>query len=163
MSSANPPELTIADLQVTATPEERARYRARVIEQGERSFLDDRMNVGLPDHLYGEWVSIDDYSQTIAAQNGFVDGTQFLKKDKFLHAHPEGGRVGDVRFMVCAKWQHEEREKVKKELTAKKHGLNVDVPGRALRNQLANEGLNPDSDSTVTQAVDGEALAQLLK
>lgn len=160
MSSA---ELSLKDLQLTVTEEERKQFRARVIEQGERSFLDDRMNIGLPDNLYGEWVSVDDYSQTIAQQNGFVDGSEFLRKDKFFHAHPEGGRVGDVRFMVCPKWQHEERMKVKKELIAKRHSLNVDVPGRALNNQLRAEGLNPDTDQTVTRAIDGEALSQLIR
>lgn len=155
---------SLSDLKISATLEERAAYRARLVETGERSFIDERMNVKLPDHLHGEWVGVDDASQWGARSKGFVSGEEFIKSDNFLHAHPEGGRIGDVKFMVCPRWQYEERETVNRNIIARKHNLNVDAPTIATYNQMAASGINPMRDE-VSQghAISGDELAKIIR
>lgn len=162
MSSATKPIADpFADFILNPTPEERAQFRARNVEIADRSFIDSRMQIDLPPEWYGEWVSVDEFSQFNARARGMVDGSHFVPKDKFTHAHPEGGRIGDVQFMVMPKWQHEELEKAKQEQSRRRHDLSADRVGEAVKEKMRRAGINPDNDATVSHQIDGTQLAQV--
>lgn len=152
----------IPELNLNPTPQERAAVRARLIEGADRSFVDDRMTVDLPSDVHGEWVGVDDFSQYNAQQAGFIDGTSYINKNKFLHQHVEGGRIGDVKFMVKPKWLYDEQENVRKEINARKHSLKSDSISNALANQFRRAGMNPDGEKSEGYQISGDDLAKIL-
>lgn len=150
-------------LNLKPTPEEVAAFRKRQIEMADRSFLNDRLNVDLPEGLHGEWIGRDDFSQYNAQTLGFVDGTEYLGKFNKLYETADGkSAVGDVQFMVIPKWKYDTYLEQRQLESARKSGLNPDYvrqQEQALAEQL---GLKAEPNTTA-RVIDGTELNSLLK
>lgn len=103
---------------------ELAAFKSRYIETADRSYLNERLAVrNLPDHLYGEWVGTDSFSQFNAKARGFVDGASYLGPDNIMHYTPEGGVIGDVKYMVISKQLYNAMKDIDDEKARKQSGI----------------------------------------
>jgi hypothetical protein len=146
------------------TTEEVQAFKRRLIETADRSYLNDRFNVPLPEHLYGQWVGTDDFSQFQAQQQGYVDGQEYLTKFNKIHEQADGkSTIGDVKFMVIPKWKHEAYEERNQIIAARKSGLNADEVSKMESSYAKSIGLDTLPDSTTARRIDGDELNALLK
>ena len=147
------------------TPEEIAAYRKKQIEQADRSYLNDRLNVQLPEGLYGEWIGRDDFSQYQAKSKGFVDGSEYLGEFNKLYETADGkSAVGDVMFMVIPKWMHDEQRRVADAFAAKRSGINARDVDEAEKLMATEMGLGVESgEKTTARVIDGTELNTILK
>ena len=94
------------------TLQERKARVARVLERG---VIADRLNVALPNGMYGEWVPDDPIEIDRMKSLGF-DIDREHSKNRGIHTNADGAtKVGDVIFMTCPQEQHELIQLVKKE------------------------------------------------
>lgn len=107
--------------------QEKAEYARRVIEMADRSYLSDRLTVALPDHLHGEWIGVDDFSQYNAQVAGFEPcPEEYLNETNHLHHQADGkSSVGDVRFMVVPKWKYDILQEAKRVEAARRSGTDA--------------------------------------
>ena len=146
------------------TEQEVLEYKRRLIETADRSFVNDRLNVSLPDHLHGEWIGIDDFSQFNAQMKGFTDGSEFLTNMNRLHERPDGPTVGDVKFMVIPKWKHEANVEHDRLRSEKNSGLSADA-GQEYDEYAASVGLGQLNEGKPVEGrtISGEQLNALIK
>lgn len=147
---------------VPPTADEIAQFRARTIEAADRSWINDRLVVDLPEHLHGEWHSTDHGTQMISQATGFVDGSEYLSERNVIHDGPDGKTVGDVKFMVIPKWKYQVIQEEKLREADRRSGLNADYQGdqdRALAQQI---GLGVENERSTGRLITGDELnAQL--
>jgi hypothetical protein len=148
----------------TPSAEEVKQFKRRLFETADRSYVNDRLNVTtLPEHLYGEWIGIDDFSQFHAKQQGFIDGSEYLLEHNKMHQSSIGSSIGDVKFMVIPKWKHTAMQEVTALQSAKKSGLG----GDELRDQYNSYaesiglGITSDEKSSARKITGPEIQAQL--
>jgi hypothetical protein len=156
---------TDALLNLKPTEEEILTYRRKQFEQADRSYLNDRLNVNLPEGLYGEWIGKDDFSQYQAKAKGFVDGTQYLGKFNKLYETADGkSAVGDVVFMVIPKWMKDEQQRVAEAYAARRSGINAKDVDEAEKLMAGQMGLGVDeNEKTSARVIDGTELNTILK
>ncbi len=147
------------------TEEEILQYRRAQFEQADRSYLNDRLNVQLPEGLYGEWIGRDDFSQYQAKAKGFVDGSQYLGEFNKLYETSDGkSAVGDVVFMVIPKWMHDEQRRVADTLAARRSGINAQDVDEAEKAMAEAMGLGVErGEKTSARVIDGTELNTILK
>ncbi len=105
------------------TEELRKEFRAKAARVVTRSFLIDRLNVELPQDVYGEWVADNPVSIAEAQAMGFEIDKDYATKNK-LHSNAAGeAKVGDVVFMTMPKWMKEELDILKKQEYDRHHGV----------------------------------------
>lgn len=152
------PETIPADL----TPQELQAFKKRYIETADRSYMNDRLNVELPNHLYGEWVGTDSFSQFHARSKGFVDGSQFLKENNILHQTSEGNVFADIKFMVISKQKHEAMVEMDALIARKKSGIGRDRDDEY--NALAASlGLGVEADKSTSRVLVGDQVNSTIK
>jgi hypothetical protein len=151
--------------QLNPTPEEVAAYRRVQFESADRSYLNDRLNVPLPEGLHGEWIGRDDFSQYQAKSKGFVDGSDYLGEFNKLYESADGkSAVGDVTFMVIPKWMHIEQVKVAESFAARRSGINARDVDEAEKLQAESIGLGVEkSEKPTARVIDGAELNSILK
>lgn len=151
--------------QLNPTPEEILEYRRRQFETADRSYLNDRLNVTLPEGLYGEWIGRDDFSQYQAKAKGFVDGSEFLGEFNKLYETSDGKSVvGDVVFMVIPKWKYIEQQKVAESFAARRSGINARDVDEAEKIQAEAMGLGVErAERTTARVIDGTELNSIIK
>lgn len=153
--------------ELKPTQEEILKYRRSQIESADRSFLNDRLNVQLPEGLYGEWIGRNDFSQYQAKAKGFVDGSEFLGEFNKLYETADGrSAVGDVMFMVIPKWKYDEQQRVIEAMATRRSGINTVESNEATAYLEAAEsiGLGVDRGQTnETRVIDGTELSTILK
>jgi hypothetical protein len=133
-------------------------YKRRLFETADRSFVNDRLNVELPDNLHGEWIGIDDFSQFHAQAKGYVDGSEYLQAHNRLHERPDGSTVGDVRFMVIPKWKFEAQKEQAAIMAERQSGINSDAANDQYKSYAARLGLGVESDSSTGRNISGAEL-----
>lgn len=140
-------------------------YRRKQIEQADRSFLNDRLNVNLSEDLHGEWIGRDDFSQYQAKSKGFVDGTQYLGEFNKLYETSDGkSAVGDVVFMVIPKWMKVEQDRVAEMMAARRSGINAQEVDEADKQYAKSIGLGvEENEKTTARVIDGSELNTILK
>lgn len=145
--------------------EEILEYRKRQFEAADRSYLNDRLNVPLPEGLHGEWIGRDDFSQYQAKAKGFVDGAEFLGEFNKLYETPDGkSAVGDVVFMVIPKWKYIEQVRVAEAIAAKRSGINAREVDEAEKAMAESMGLGVErAEKTTARVIDGTELNSILK
>lgn len=145
--------------------EEIEAFRQRTIELADRSYINDRLNVQLPEHLYGEWIGTDDFSQYNASLRGFVDGSEYLSDFNRLHEGAVGSSVGDVKFMVIPKWKQDIFVEAAQEESRRRAGFSGPVPEEAgYKQQAKNEGIGVISEEqSSTRTITGTELQAQLK
>lgn len=151
-------------IQQNPTEQEQLEYKRRLFETADRSFVNDRLNVELPEGLHGEWIGTDDFSQYHAQLKGFVDGSEFLKEFNRLHETSTGPTVGDVKFMVIPKWKYEAQQEMAAMESARRSGLNsreVEEQYKSYAQQLQLGIIN--SERTSAEIVSGTELQAKLK
>lgn len=153
-------EAALAQLNLNPTPEERKRYRARLVEISERSIVSEIMNIPLPAGLHGEWIGTDDYSQYQARQRGFVDGAEFIDPARFLHMTVNGGVVGDTKFMVMPAWKYEEDRRAAAEISARRNNLLAPQDDAFAAKMRARGIKTMDNQSSTTQILEGAQFAK---
>lgn len=110
------------------TEELRKEFRAKAAKVVTRSFLIDRLNVELPQDVYGEWVADNPVSIAEAQALGFEIDKDYATKNK-LHSNAAGeAKVGDVIFMTMPKWMKEELDILKKQEYDRHHGVRGGKP-----------------------------------
>lgn len=156
---------TDALLNLKPTEEEILNYRRKQFEQADRSYLNDRLNVELPEGLYGEWIGKDDFSQYQAKAKGFVDGSQYLGEFNRLYETADGkSAVGDVVFMVIPKWMKEEQQRVADAYAARRSGINAKDVDEAEKVMAEQMGLGVEkNEKTSARVIDGTELNTILK
>ena len=133
-------------------------YKRRLFETADRSFVNDRLNVELPDNLHGEWVGVDDFSQFHAQAKGYIDGSEYLQAHNKLHERPDGSTVGDVRFMVIPKWKYEAQQEQAKIMAERQSGINSDTANEQYKAYAAKLGLGVEADRSVGRSISGAEL-----
>jgi hypothetical protein len=148
----------------TPPPEEVKAYKRRLFETASRSYINDRLNVELPEHLHGEWIAIDDFSQYHAATKGFQDGAEYLTENNKLFQRPDGSTVGDVKFMVIPKWKYDAQQEQLAVEAARKSGIRGKAEVDEMYAQYAQSiGLGDIGDQSTTRVINGDELAKQLK
>lgn len=133
-------------------------YKRRLFETADRSFVNDRLNVELPDHLHGEWIGVDDFSQFHAQAKGYIDGSEYLQAHNKLHERPDGSTVGDVRFMVIPKWKYEAQQEQAMIMSDRQSGINSDSANEQYKAYAAKLGLGVESDRSTGRNISGAEL-----
>jgi hypothetical protein len=164
MTAVTATDTKIITQALAPTEEEKREYKRRLFESADRSYLNDRLNVDLPPHLYGEWIGTDDFSQYNAQQRGFVDGTEYLSKFNKLHETSDGRSViGDVKFMVVDKWKHEAQQEIAMLESARKSGLNASAVEKMEEEFAKSVGIDRMPTKQSARVIDGDELNALLK
>jgi len=146
------------------TETEKQEFKRRLFETADRSFLNDRFNVPLPENMHGEWIGTDDFSQFNAQQKGFVDGTEFLTKFNKIHEQADGkSTIGDVKFMVIPKWKHEAHNEILALEAARKSGLSQEAIDRQNNEYARSIGLKVDDLPSSARIINGDELNALTK
>ncbi len=110
----------------TESPDEIKEFTRQYIETADRSFINERLQVrNLPPHFHGEWVAVDPFSQFNAKAKGFVDGTEYLTDDNVVHYTPEGGVIGDVKFMVMSKQRFQAMQEIDQLNAQRRTGISL--------------------------------------
>ncbi len=133
-------------------------YKRRLFETADRSFVNDRLNVVIPENLHGEWIGIDDFSQFHAQAKGYVDGSEYLQNHNRLHERPDGSTVGDVRFMVIPKWKFEAQQEQAAVMAERQSGINSDTANDQYKAYASRLGLGVESDSSIGRNISGAEL-----
>lgn len=156
---------TIIQTPAAPTEAEVVAFKKRLIETADRSYLNDRFNVTLPEGLHGQWIGTDDFSQFQAQQQGYVDGQEYLTQFNKIHEQADGkSTIGDVKFMVIPKWKHEAYEERNQLIAARKSGLNADEVSRMEQQYAKSIGLDVLPGSTLdARRINGDELNALLK
>lgn len=111
-------ELTMSEA-LAQDPEEikriRAARKAKLAQVLERGIVADRLQVPLPDSVYGEWV-VNDKAEIYRMQGlGFEVDTTYAKQRALHNEGDDRSIVGDVVFMTCDKETHNLIEEVRRE------------------------------------------------
>lgn len=153
-----------ATKQAEATEEEKLAFKRRLFETADRSYLNDRFNVPLPEDMYGEWIGTDDFSQFNAQNKGFVDGAEFLKQFNKIHEQADGkSTIGDVKFMVIPKWKQEAHQEMAAVEAARKSGLTADYGRDMYAAHAKSIGLTVEPEKTTARIIDGNELSAITK
>ena len=148
----------------TPTEEEKNAYKRRLFETADRSFLNDRFTVILPDDMHGEWLGVDDFSQYTAAQRGFVEGSEYLTEFNKVHEQANGkSTIGDVKFMVVPKWKYEAHQELLSIEANRKSGITGEKAQEEHNAYARSIGLRVDNDSPATRIIGGDELNALTK
>lgn len=87
--------------------------RARVVRILERGFTNERLQVQLPDDMWGEWVEKDDAEILRMKDLGYHIDTEYAK-NRVLHSDADGTlKTGSVIFMVTPKWNKDLIDEIK--------------------------------------------------
>lgn len=145
--------------------EEKEAFRRRTIEMADRSFVNERLNVmNLPEHLHGEWIGTDDFSQYHAQMKGFVDGSEFLGELNRLHETSTGSTVGDVKFMVIPKWKHEIYTEAMRVEAERRSGLKSVAKDDEYKSRAQAESLGViDDERSTARTLSGTELQNQIK
>lgn len=162
--SAAPSDTKVIVQKTAPTEEEKLAYKRRLFETADRSFLNDRFTVPLPEDMHGEWLGTDDFSQYTAAQRGFVDGSEYLTAFNKVHEQADGkSTIGDVKFMVVPKWKYEAHQEILAIEANRKSGITGEKAQEEHNAYARSIGLRVDNDSPSTRIIDGNELNALTK
>lgn len=151
---------TPAKSAAPAAPSEKEvlEYKRRLFETADRSYVNDRLLVKIPDHLHGEWIGVDDFSQFHAQTKGYVDGSEFLGEHNKLHERPDGTSIGDVKFMVIPKWKYEAQQEQAAIIAERRSGINSDSANEQYKAYAASIGLGVESENSTGRRLSGTEL-----
>ncbi len=123
------------------TPQERAEYRARMVQVGTRGVVSERVNVELPPELHGEWVNNTDVIKIHEyEQMGFRIDTEYAVKNK-LHSNGTGQPIiGDTVFMTIPRWMKQELE-LKQRIAMERNNPSRNSENQDLQAGLGNDGV----------------------
>lgn len=145
-----------------STKAEQDAFRARYIETADRSYINERLQVhGLPEHLHGEWIGIDPFSQFNAKSRGFVDGAEYITPDNIMHYTPEGGVIGDVKFMVISKAKYLIMKEVDDDRARKLSGIGLKEEEYHEQARRSGVGIN-EAETTTTRVLRGDEVASTI-
>lgn len=133
-------------------------YKRRLFETADRSYVNDRLLVKIPDHLHGEWIGIDDFSQFHAQAKGYVDGSEYLAEHNKVHDRPDGTAIGDVKFMVIPKWKYEAQQEQAALNAERQSGINSDAANEQYRAYAERLGLGVENENTTGRRLSGTEL-----
>lgn len=133
-------------------------YKRRLFETADRSYVNDRLLVRIPDHLHGEWIGIDDFSQFHAQAKGYVDGSEFLAEHNKLNERPDGTSVGDVKFMVIPKWKYEAQQEQAALIAERQSGINSDAANEQYKAYAEKLGLGVEAENSTGRRLSGAEL-----
>jgi|688.fasta_scaffold11762_9 hypothetical protein len=133
-------------------------YKRRLFETADRSYVNDRLIVNLPEHLHGEWLGVDDFSQFHAQAKGYVDGSEYLEGHNKLHDRPDGSTIGDVKFMVIPKWKHEAQLEQAALMSERQSGINSDAANERYQAYASQLGLGVERESSTGRRISGSEL-----
>jgi hypothetical protein len=123
-------------------PETKSQKVARLAQILDRGVINQRLNPkGLPDDLVGQWMPDDPNENTRMELLGFVDGSKYVSENATSKSGTGVARVGDVRYWVIPKEEHELIEAAQEQLKARKHG---DRYNQIEEKTLLNENAGPD-------------------
>lgn len=140
------------------TDQEVLEYKRRLFETADRSYVNDRLVVKLPEHLHGEWIGVDDFSQFHAQAKGYIDGSQYLENHNKIHDRPDGSVIGDVKFMVIPKWKHEAQLEQAAIISERNSGINSDAANERYHAYAQQLGLGVERDSSTGRRISGSEL-----
>lgn len=139
----------------------RTEKKARLASVLERGLTSDRLNVSLPDNLYGEWCPNDQMEIARYETMGFEIDTKYAPK-RALHGSGSGeARVGDVVFMTTNRETHELIEEIRREQFEAQHGKPNSKIQREEREFKA--GASAEGVKTITESVASTANYDALK
>lgn len=150
--------------QLPPTEAEKSEYKAKLAQILERGLVIDMLQVDLPDHLRGQWVS---------KTGGFVERMQLLgyqvdtehAPKKSVHDQGDGSAgVSDVIFMVIPTWKKEMQDTVIKQRYYETH-IKDRRKGKEERDyESINRGLNmPTTIASDVEEVDGVRIEETLQ
>ncbi len=144
------------------SPEAAKVFERIYIETADRtSFLNERLSSpNLPPHLVGEWHGTDDFSQFQSRQRGFVDGSEYVPADMFMHNSPLGGAIGDVKYMVISKQKYDIMQKVDRERAERTSGL-THYENRT-KQEAREINLGVEGEATQTRVLRGDEASLLI-
>ncbi len=108
--------------QALTRAEKKAQF-ARVLERG---IINARLEVDLPEGVYGEWVRDDDTEIMRMESMGFQIDKEYAKKRRLHSKGDDASYVGDVVFMTCSQENHEIIDEVKLDMYNAHHGIKDD-------------------------------------
>jgi hypothetical protein len=111
----------VAPLPLKPTPEQVAERKRYIVTQYDRGILHDRLQVDLPDDVYGEWTRKDGFEIDAMVAKGFTRGDEYVKARALHHDGATPG-IADVVFMVTPKWNKELLDQVRAEKYVEQYG-----------------------------------------
>lgn len=122
-------EMTMSEA-LTHDPEEirrvRAERKAKLAQVLERGQVADRLEVPLPEDVYGEWVVNDKAEIHRMEVLGFTVDKTYAKKRALHDEGDDRSIVGDVVFMTCDRETHDLIEEVRREKYAEMNSKQAD-------------------------------------
>jgi hypothetical protein len=140
------------------TESEVLEYKRRLFETADRSYVNDRLLVKIPDHLHGEWIGIDDFSQFHAQAKGYIDGSEYLGEHNKTHDRPDGTTIGDVKFMVIPKWKYEAQQEQAAVTAERQSGINSDAANDRYKAYASSLGLGVEQEISTGRRLSGAEL-----
>jgi hypothetical protein len=132
---------------------ERKAFRAKAAVMLDRGWTNARINVDLPPDVYGEWVH-DSATEIARMRNLGFKVDDIYAKQNALHNDGTGApKIGDVIFMTCAKWMHEDFEKLKTQRAAAR------LSAKQVESPDFDDKTIPVKDTSIQQTKDGAGLA----
>jgi hypothetical protein len=114
--------LTNSGTEKAERTETKSERKARLAAVLERGYLSERLQVPLPDNMYGEWVPKDHAEITRKELLGFrVDQQYGLKQSLHSDGTPIT-QIGDVVFMVTSRENKELLDEIRNEQYERRHG-----------------------------------------
>lgn len=101
--------------QITPEEESREQKKARRAQVYDRGMAGARLQVELPDGVYGEWVPKDSVEVHRKQLLGFKVDTEYAKRRALHDVGDSASYVGDCVFMVCSREDKEILDEVRKE------------------------------------------------
>lgn len=128
----------------------RAEAKARIVQILDRGITNERLNVKVPDDVYGEWVL------NIPTEVSRFENMGFKLDDKYSAGQAVHGnaKIGDTVFMTCPKYVREVIDEVRMERFVAMHGK-PGSPKRKLKeetdfqNQAGLPVVNTSSSETI--------------
>lgn len=145
---------------------DRAGRRARRASVLERGSVGDRLQVPLPDGMYGEWVHFSKEEIYRMEMIGFKIDNEYATKRALHSDGTDKSLIGDVVFMVCDREAKEDIDWHRRVQFEKTHGKPGDkrstAEEREFANDMATERAIPAIINSTTKSVSGAEIAQTL-
>ena len=123
-------------------PETKSDKVARLAYILDRGITNSRLNPdGLPGDLVGQWMPDDPTENTRMQLLGFEDGSKYVSANATHKSGTGVARVGDVRYWVIGREEHNLIEQAQQELINRKHGNKTK---QIEENTILSEDTGPD-------------------
>jgi hypothetical protein len=137
-------------------------YKAVLASVLDRGYAHEALNIDLPPHLTGEWITNDPVSIARAKTLGFTIDTEYAKKNSIHSSGDSKAVYGDVIFMTIPTQRKRIIDEVRKETARRRLGDKVDDKLKNQGEETQFKGQMRDLETVGITAIDAPSQSHVV-